>query len=84
MKIDKNILEDFIKIIKKCKGPIYLTDWEIDSDGEYNLLLDLKSETALYLGISCLLSEKGDWYEIHTTNREDESKFMEFLDSQVY
>ena len=72
--------EEFMEVIKSCKGPVYLTDWQVNEDGEYNLRLNLKSTLSLYFGISKLLEEHGDWFEVHATNREDESKLMEFID----
>ena len=72
--------EEFMEIIKSCQGPVYLTDWQVNDDGEYNLRLNLKSTLSLYFGISKLLEEHGDWFEVHATNREDESKLMEFID----
>lgn len=77
----KNIedAEEFIEVIKECKGPIYLTDWNVDKNGEYNLQLNLKSSLSLYFGVSKLLEEHGDWFEIHTFNQEDELKIMKFM-----
>ena len=72
--------EEFMEVIKACEGPVYLTDWQVNDDGEYNLRLNLKSTLSLYFGISKLLEEHGDWFEVHATNREDESKLMEFID----
>lgn len=72
--------EEFMEVIKSCQGPVYLTDWEIDEHGNYNLQLNLKSTLSLYFGISKLLEEHGDWFEIHTTNQEDEAKLMAFID----
>lgn len=72
--------EEFMEIIKSCQGPVYLTDWQVNEDGEYNLRLNLKSTLSLYFGISKLLEEHGDWFEVHTANREDESKLMKFID----
>ena len=72
-------VEEFMEVIKGCKGPIYLTDWRVDRNGEYNLQLNLKSSLSLYFGVSKLLAEHGDWFEIHTSNQEDESKIMKFM-----
>lgn len=71
--------EEFMEIIKSCQGPVYLTDWQVNEDGEYNLRLNLKSTLSLYFGISKLLEEHGDWFEVHAANREDENKLMEFI-----
>lgn len=72
--------EEFMEVIKSCQGPVYLTDWQVNEEGEYNLRLNLKSTLSLYFGISKLLEEHGDWFEVHATNREDENKLMEFID----
>ena len=71
--------EEFMEIIKSCQGPVYLTDWQVNEDGEYNLRLNLKSTLSLYFGISKLLEEHGDWFEVHAINREDENRLMEFI-----
>ena len=78
-----NTIEDaekFMEVIKSCKGPVYLTDWETDENGEYNFKLNLKSGLSLYFGISKLLEEHGDWFEIHTNDREDEVLLMDFIE----
>lgn len=71
--------EGFMKLIQSCKGPVYLTDWRVDDEGNYNLQLNLKSTLSLYFGVSKLLEEHGDWFEIHASNREDETKIMNFI-----
>lgn len=72
-------VEEFMEVIKECKGPIYLTDWNVDKNGEYNLQLNLKSSLSLYFGVSKLLEEHGDWFEIHASNKEDETRIMNFM-----
>ena len=37
------------------------------------------SMISLHLGIVNLLTEHGDWFEIHAVNKEDEAKIMEFI-----
>ena len=69
----------FIEVIKECKGPVYLTDYAVDNTGEHNLRLNLKSTLSLYFGVSKLLEEHGDWFEIYTTNYEDETKIVDFM-----
>lgn len=71
--------EEFIKLIKTCKDPVYLTDWELDANGDYNFRINLKSTLSMYVGVVQLLSEHGDWFELHTSNKEDEEKIMQFM-----
>lgn len=79
MKINKNNVEQFKELIKSCESPVYLTDWRQDENGNPYFKINLKSSLSLLVGISKLLSDKGDWYEIFTSNREDEAKIMEFI-----
>lgn len=79
MKLNTNNVDKFMKVISSCKGPVYLTDWEMNENNEPNLKLNLKSAFSMYLGISNLLSKYGDWFEIYATNREDEVKIMQFM-----
>lgn len=68
----------FIEIIKECRGPVYLTDYAVDETGEHNLRLNLKSTLSLYFGVSKLLEEHGDWFEIHCSETSDEALFIPF------
>lgn len=79
MKLNTENLENFMRVVKSCKGPVYLTDWELDSNGNYNFQLNLKSTLSMYVGIGKLLGEYGDWFEIHASNREDEVKIINFM-----
>lgn len=76
----ENQIKSFIKAIQTCTGPVYLTDWQLNSDGEPNLKINLKSTLSLYVGIADLISKNGDWYEIHCYNKKDEAILMEFFD----
>lgn len=71
--------EAFMKVIKECEGPVYLTDSEVDENGNYNLRLNLKSTLSMFFGVSKLLEEHGDWFEIHTMNYNDECRVMGFI-----
>lgn len=79
MKLKKENIEKFMQTIESCKGPIYLTDWRVNENDEPNFKLNLKSTISLYLGITKLLSEHGDWFEIYANCREDEAKIMKFM-----
>ena len=79
MKLKVEDVNEFMKVVQSCKGPVYLTDWETDENGNYNLQINLKSALSMYMGIAQLLSDYGDWLELHTNNREDEAKLMQFI-----
>lgn len=79
MKLNVNNVDKFMEVIKACQGPVYLTDWRVDENDEPNLKLNLKSELSMFLGITKLLSEHGDWFEIYANRREDEGKIMQFM-----
>lgn len=79
MKLKKTDANKFMEVVESCRGPVYLTDWGVNNDGEPNLKLNLKSTISLHLGIVNLLTEHGDWFEIHAVNKEDEAKIMEFI-----
>lgn len=82
MKLKINDVKKFMEVIDSCKDPVYLTDWEVNEYGEPNLKLNLKSTISMYMGIANLLGEHGDWFEIHTSNKEDEAKIMNFMSTQ--
>lgn len=79
MKLKVNDVDKFMEVVKSCHGPVYLTDWEVDEEGRYNLYLNLKSTLSMYMGIAQLLGDHGDWFEIHASNHEDEALLMEFM-----
>ena len=83
MKLNISNVKEFMNIIDSCISPVYLTDWQVDNNGKPNVKINLKSELSKYLGIMDLLSEHGDWFEIYTANREDESKIMAFIEKQM-
>ena len=79
MKLNSNNIDKFMQVIDSCQGPVYLTDWRVDKNDEPNFKLNLKSKISMFVGVSKLLGEYGDWFEIYATNREDEAKIMKFL-----
>lgn len=79
MKLKVEDVNEFMQVVQSCKGPVYLTDWETDENGNYNLQINLKSALSMYMGIAQLLSDHGDWLELHTSNREDEAKLIRFM-----
>ena len=79
MKLNSNNIDRFMQVIDSCQGPVYLTDWRVDKNDEPNFKLNLKSKISRFVGVSKLLGEYGDWFEIYATNREDEAKIMKFL-----
>lgn len=79
MKLNVKDVPAFMDAVKRCQGDVVLTDWTVDSNGEPNFRLNLKSEISLHLGITKLLSEKGDWFELHVSRREDEAILMPFI-----
>ena len=83
MKLNVNNVNKFMEVIKTCKDPVYLTDWEVDENGNYNLQLNLKSTLSMYIGIAQLLGDHGDWFEIHASNYEDEVLLMEFMKEKI-
>lgn len=83
MRLKVTDVDKFMKVVESCESPVYLTDWEVNEDGEYNLKLNLKSSLSMYFGIAKLLGDKGDWLEIHTTSKEDEIKMMAFMADKI-
>lgn len=73
-------VEEFLEAVNKCSGPVYLTDWEVDENGNYNFSVNLKSALSVYVGIEKLLSDEGDWMEVHCNNPNDQAIIMEFLE----
>lgn len=72
-------VESFVDVVDQCQGEVYLTDWLSEENREHNVSLNLKSPLCLYLGISKLLSEHGDWFEIHCAKKCDEPLFFKFM-----
>lgn len=79
MKLNSNNVDKFMKVVDSCQGPVYLTDWRVDKNDEPNFKLNLKSKISMFIGVSKLLGEYGDWFEIYATNKQDEAKIMKFL-----
>ena len=53
-------IEDFIDAVQKCSSDVYLSDWQVDNNGQYNFYINLKSPLCLYVGIGKLLEEYGE------------------------
>ena len=79
MKLSKEDIEEFMKIVDSCSGPVYMTDWEVDENGDPNIKLNLKSKISMYIGIEKLLGSYGDWFEFFANNYEDEVKLTNFI-----
>ena len=79
MKLNAKNVNEFMEVVKSCVGPVYLTDWQIDENGNYNFCLNLKSTLSMYVGVAKMLGEHGDWFEIHTSNKEDEARLLNFM-----
>ena len=79
MRLNSNNIDKFMKVVNSCQGPVYLTDWRVDKNDEPNFKLNLKSEISMFIGVSKLLGEYGDWFEIYAPKREDEAKIMQFM-----
>lgn len=71
-----NNLEDaciLIDIVKKCKSDVLLRS--IDGTEEFNL----KSTLSQYIAISKLCAERGNEYEVHCADKDDEVYMMQFF-----
>ena len=79
MKLNVEDVNKFMEIVQSCKGPVFLTDWQVDEYEEPNFKLNLKSKISMFIGIAKLLGEYGDWFEIRATNKQDEAKIMKFM-----
>ena len=79
MKLNAKDIEEFMEMIDSCSGPVYLTDWQVDENGEPNIKLNLKSKISMFIGIEKLLSAYGDWLEFYASNYEDEVKLAKFI-----
>lgn len=75
MKLNVKNIDKFMDVVHNCQGDVFLTD----STGGKDFSLNLKSELSLYIGVSKLLSEHGDWLEIYADNYEDEMKLIKFM-----
>ena len=82
MKLNVKDVEKFMEVVHSCEGPVWLTDWRVDENGDYNFYLNLKSEISLYLGVAKLLGTQGSWFELHAQKREDEARLIEFMKTQ--
>lgn len=67
-----NQVNDFLKVVKQCKGEVYLTS-------EMGDKFNLKSAFSQYIAMGALLGTKGDELELWCENKEDEANFLGFL-----
>ncbi len=73
MKINNiTLVNEFLQIVRECKGNVYLTSNEGDK-------FNLKSAMSQYVAMGALLGQKGDELELWCEEKEDEAKFMKFL-----
>ncbi len=70
----KNIkeVEEFRRIIRECKGNVFLKSVEGD-------VFNLKSSLSEYIALGQLVSEAGDNLELFADDREDEARLLAFL-----
>lgn len=74
MKINNiTLVNEFLEIVRECKGNVYLTSNEGDK-------FNLKSAMSQYVAMGALLGQKGDELELWCEEKEDEAKFMKFLE----
>lgn len=74
MKINNiTLVNEFLQIVRECKGNVYLTSNEGDK-------FNLKSAMSQYVAMGALLGQKGDELELWCEEKEDEAKFMKFLE----
>lgn len=69
---DKSQIEDFLAVVRECKGDVILSSIYGD---RYNL----KSSLSPYLAVAALLGEHGDELELWCMDRNDEALFMKFF-----
>lgn len=65
-------VNDFLAIVEKCEGSVYLNS----EDGD---VFNLKSRLSQYIAIGELLSARGDELKLVCEHREDWDKFFEFF-----
>lgn len=74
MKINNiTLVNEFLEIVRECKGNVYLTSNEGDK-------FNLKSAMSQYVAMGALLGQKGDELELWCEEKEDEAKFIKFLE----
>lgn len=69
-----NQIHSFLSIVDSCNGDVWLESKEGDK-------FNLKSPLSQYVAIGALLSNHGEDLELYCGDREDESKFFEFFES---
>lgn len=70
-------VKEFLKVADDCGGDVWLESPEGDK-------FNLKSKLSQYVAIGALLSNHGDMLELYCSTKEDEYKFIDFLNSNVY
>lgn len=65
-------VQEFLNIVNSCNGDVTLVS-------PYGDRFNLKSLMTQYIAVGALLGERGDELELFCSNREDESKFIYFL-----
>ena len=65
-------VQEFLNIVNSCNGDVILTSC-------YGDRFNLKSLMTQYVAVGALLGERGDELELFCSNREDEGKFLHFL-----
>ncbi len=70
----KNIdqLHEFLAIVDKCKGDVYLTS-------QYGDKYNLKSKLSQYIAVAALLGDHGDELELWCDDKEDEAILLEYM-----
>lgn len=66
-------VENFRKAVKKCNGDVVIRH------NERNEEFNMKSLFSEYIGLSQLMSEHGDEYEVFCMNSGDEGYMMQFF-----
>lgn len=66
-------INNLVAAIAKCRGDVLLRS--VDGTEEFNL----KSTLSQYMGIARLCAEKGEFYEIYCTDKNDEPFLFHFF-----
>ena len=66
-------VDEFLEVIKKCKGQIFLTS-------QYGDRYNLNSKFSAYLAVAAMLGENGDELELFCENKEDRMLLLNFLE----
>lgn len=76
LKNSKNV-EELIDAIAKCTGDVILRS--VDGTEEFNM----KSALSQYIAIGRLCEERGEYYEIFCTNKNDEQYLLKFFHEMI-